>query len=174
MEEVIQKIQDQSSEKDLIIFRQSRDRLFLDLAIVALSFVGLIILFASSAIFPTVFLLIVVIIGLMVGLTVFASWYFTIYKITTIRVEYKSGLISKMEEEICLEDIQTVDTVQSLLGRLLNHGDIKIESAGNNTIILKNVHNAHNLAHQIATLSLHYNKTVEVKDDDVPFDKNYR
>ncbi len=162
----------QSGEKDLIIFRQSRDRLYLDLAIVALAFIGLCIMFYSSTFFNPIVLIILFFIIILVCITVYVSWYFTIFKITTIRVEYKSGLISKIEEEIALEDIQTVDTVQSLIGRLLNHGDIKIESAGNNIIILKNVHNAHNLAHQIATLSLNYNKSVEIDDDHVPFDKD--
>jgi uncharacterized membrane protein YdbT with pleckstrin-like domain len=159
----------QLQEQDLITFRQSKDRLYLDLVIVFLSFIGLSIMFVLSGLFPPIVLVAIFIIALFVGGTIFLTWYFTIYKITSIRIEYKSGIISKVEEEICLEDIQTVDAIQSLLGRLLNHGDIKIEAAGNNVIILKNVHNAHNLAHQIATLSLRYNKDVELGEEAEPF-----
>jgi uncharacterized membrane protein YdbT with pleckstrin-like domain len=161
----------QHNEKDLVIFRQSRDRLYLDLGIVLLSFIGLSIMFLVSALFPPIIILIIFAIAVFVGAVIYLTWYYTIYTITSIRIEYKSGIISKVEEEICLEDIQTVDAMQSLIGRLLNHGDIKIESAGNNIIVLKNVHNAHHLAHQIATLSLHYNKDVELKEDQTPFDQ---
>jgi len=161
----------QSGEKDLLIFRPSRRRLYIDVLIVILSCIGLVVLFALSPIsHPTVFLGLLLLI-ILVGGTVFLNWHFTVYRITTIRIEYTSGIIWRLGEEMCLEDIQTVDATQSLIGRIFNFGDVVVESAANNVIILKNVHNPDNLAHQIANLSLHFNKEVEVREDRVRFGK---
>lgn len=155
----------QAGEKDLLIFRQSKKRLYLDMIVVILACMGLGVLFLFSPISHFIVFLGLLLLAVLISSAVFVNWYFTIYKITTIRIEYSSGVIVRLDEEMCLEDIQTVDDVHTLIGRILNFGDVKIESAANNTIVLKNVHNADNLAHQIANLSLHYNKEVEVKEE---------
>jgi len=161
-------------EEDIRIFRQSRSRLYVDLLFVVLAFLGIGVLFSlSSLIQPYILTLIMVLILLaaFVGFAAFLNWYFTVYKITTIRIEYKSGIISKVEEEICLEDIQTVDAIQSFIGRFLGHGDIKVEAAGQNIIILKNVRHAHKIAHEITNLSIKYNKNSKPvnQEDTTPF-----
>lgn len=150
-------------EHELKVFRQSRIRLYLDLFFVLIAFLFIGVLFVLSSFFQLAILFILIVIAALVSLAVFINWYFTVYVITSVRVEYRSGIISKVEEEICLEDIQTVDTQQDIIGRIFDHGDIKIEAAGLNTIILKNVHHAHRLAHEIANLSLEYNKKTPIK-----------
>ena len=155
----------QVEEKDLLIIRQSKKRLYLDMAIVILACIGLGVLFLFSPISHFTVFLGLLLLAVLICSAVFVNWYFTVYKVTTIRIEYSSGVILKLQEEMCLEDIQTVDDEHTLIGRILNFGDVKIESAANNIIVLKNVHNADNLAHQIANLSLHYNKEVEVKEE---------
>ncbi|MCX6809838.1 MAG: PH domain-containing protein [Candidatus Berkelbacteria bacterium] len=162
------------SEQDIRVFRQSRSRLYTDLLFVVFAFLGIGILFSlSTLVQPYIWfvILILVVLTALVGFGAFLNWYSTVYKITTIRIEYKSGIISKVEEEICLEDIQTVDAIQNFIGRFLGHGDIKVEAAGQNIIILKNVRHAHKIAHEITNLSIKYNKNSKPvnQEDTTPF-----
>ena len=152
-----------SGEKILRRFRQSRIRLYMDLGFVLIAFVFLGIVFALSSLYNPIIIVILLFLAILLSGAVFTNWYFTVYIITSVRVEYQTGIIAKFEEEIALEDIQTVDTHQDIVGRIFDHGDISIESAGLNTIILKNVKHAHRLAHEIANLSLEYNKDVKLR-----------
>ena len=61
------------------------------------------------------------------GLT---SWWTSLHVITTERVIYRAGLISKQGKEIPLEVINDVAFKQSILERLFGTGDVVIESAG--------------------------------------------
>lgn len=158
--------QRKAGERELKIFRQCKDRLYLDYFFVFVGFGCIGILLGVTQLFQISYLVLILsVLALIVGLAVYLNWYFTIYVITTMRIEYRSGIISKMEEEISLDDIQSLDTKQDIIGRIFHYGDIYIESAGANLIILKNVHQAHRLAHEITTLSLEYNKNVKFKKD---------
>ncbi len=59
------------------------------------------------------------------------------------RVTYSSGVLSKLEKSIPLNQVQDVALYRPLLGRLLGYGDIYIESAGSKStrIIFLNVAN---------------------------------
>jgi len=165
MEQVREK---KPGEKELKIFRQSPIRLYIDLFFVVIAFCFIGVLFILSSFFQIILIAVLLVFAVLVAAAVYINWYFTVYTITSVRVEYQSGIIARFEEEIALEDIQTVDTHQDLIGRIFDHGDIMIEAAGNNTIILKNVHHAHHLAHEITNLSLQYNRNVKLK---LPRDK---
>jgi uncharacterized membrane protein YdbT with pleckstrin-like domain len=162
--------QRKAGERELKVFRQCKNRLYLDLSFVFLGFAFIGVLLGATQLFQITYLILILIVfALIVGFAVYINWYFTTYIITTMRVEYRSGIISKMEEEISLDDIQSIDTKQDIVGRIFHYGDIYIEAAGANLIILKNVHQAHRLAHEIATLSLEYNKNVKFKKDEEVF-----
>ena len=63
------------------------------------------------------------------GIT-YASWATINFVVTTDRVIYRSGVVSKHGIEIPLERINTVFFHQSILERILGTGDLGIESAG--------------------------------------------
>jgi uncharacterized membrane protein YdbT with pleckstrin-like domain len=63
------------------------------------------------------------------GLT-YARWSTTNFVITTDRLIYRHGVLSKKGIEIPLERVNTVFFSQSLLERMLGSGDLVIESAG--------------------------------------------
>ncbi len=57
-------------------------------------------------------------------------WYATLYVLTTERIVVRTGILSKSSVEIPLESINNVHFSQSLVERVLGHGDVLIESAG--------------------------------------------
>lgn len=58
------------------------------------------------------------------------SWWFTQHVITTERLIYRAGVVSKQGKEIPLEVINDVSFSQSLWERVIGSGDLMIESAG--------------------------------------------
>ncbi len=65
-----------------------------------------------------------------VGLIIFLYWLNTEYILTNKRVEWRSGIISEGTISIALEKIQNIVLKISIVGRIFNFGDIKIEPAG--------------------------------------------
>ncbi len=63
------------------------------------------------------------------GIT-YAKWTTTNFVVTTDRLIYRHGVLSKHGIEIPLERVNTVFFSQSLLERMLRSGDLVIESAG--------------------------------------------
>jgi uncharacterized membrane protein YdbT with pleckstrin-like domain len=63
------------------------------------------------------------------GLT-YARWVTTNFVVTTDRLIYRHGVLSKHGIEIPLERVNTVFFSQSILERMLGSGDLVIESAG--------------------------------------------
>jgi uncharacterized membrane protein YdbT with pleckstrin-like domain len=59
----------------------------------------------------------------------FVTWYSTYFVLTSDRVIYRSGVVRRRSREIPLERINTVTTTQTLFERLLQIGDVEIESA---------------------------------------------
>lgn len=60
----------------------------------------------------------------------YAKWATTNFVVTTDRIVYRRGVISKHGIEIPLERVNTVFFNQSIFERLLGAGDLTIESAG--------------------------------------------
>ena len=102
--------------------------------------------------------IVLVVIIILVDLGIFLNWRSTEYRLTTKRIESKSGLFSIAREEIYLEDIQSIDTKKSFMGIIFNFGDVIIEAAGHNSVTLVKVSNMKTIADQIADLSLQHAK----------------
>jgi membrane protein YdbS with pleckstrin-like domain len=78
--------------------------------------------------------------GLVVGLVAIAwavwlglkylQWRMTYFVVTSRRVIYRSGVISKRGVEIPLERINNINFHQRLIDRIIGAGDLDIESAG--------------------------------------------
>jgi uncharacterized membrane protein YdbT with pleckstrin-like domain len=60
----------------------------------------------------------------------YATWATTHFVVTTQRLIYRSGVLSKSGIEIPLERVNTVFFNQSVFERMLGFGDLAIESAG--------------------------------------------
>ena len=53
--------------------------------------------------------------------------------VTDHRVVHKTGFIKRKTFEIALDKIESVDVTQSIMGRLLNYGDVRINGVGEGT-----------------------------------------
>lgn len=53
--------------------------------------------------------------------------------VTNHRVVHKTGFIKRKTFEIALDKIESVDVTQTILGRLLNYGDVRINGVGEGT-----------------------------------------
>jgi membrane protein YdbS with pleckstrin-like domain len=53
--------------------------------------------------------------------------------VTNMRVVHKTGFIKRRTFEMSLDKVESVDVNQSILGRLLNYGDITIQGVGEGT-----------------------------------------
>src|SRR5262249_21977277 len=53
--------------------------------------------------------------------------------VTNHRVVHKTGFIKRRTFEIALDKIESVDVEQSILGRVLNYGDVRINGVGEGT-----------------------------------------
>jgi uncharacterized membrane protein YdbT with pleckstrin-like domain len=84
------------------------DPSWIDTAILVLALVLLVILFVSP----------------------FLSWLFTLFVLTTDRIITRTGVVAKSSKEIPLENINDITFNQSILERMVGAGDILVESAG--------------------------------------------
>jgi uncharacterized membrane protein YdbT with pleckstrin-like domain len=50
--------------------------------------------------------------------------------VTNMRVVHKTGFIKRRTFEMALDKIESVDVNQSILGRLLNYGDVTVNGVG--------------------------------------------
>ncbi|MGA7480647.1 PH domain-containing protein [Bradyrhizobium sp.] len=50
--------------------------------------------------------------------------------VTNLRVVHKSGFIQRRTFEISLDKVESVDVTQSIMGRILNYGDVTILGVG--------------------------------------------
>jgi uncharacterized membrane protein YdbT with pleckstrin-like domain len=70
----------------------------------------------------------------LVGLGVAASAWFrrwtTEIDVTDRRIVYKRGFIRRHTVEMNMDKVESVDVDQSILGRMLNYGDITIRGTG--------------------------------------------
>jgi len=53
--------------------------------------------------------------------------------VTNMRVVHKTGFIQRRTFEMALDKIESVDVDQSIMGRLLNYGDVRINGVGEGT-----------------------------------------
>ncbi|MBX9710925.1 MAG: PH domain-containing protein [Xanthobacteraceae bacterium] len=88
--------------------------------------------FTASAVFPP--LLIGVGVLAIIGIVlVFRAWFrrwTTEADVTTMRVIYKEGFISRQTFEMSLDKVESVDVTQSILGRIFDWGDVTVLGVG--------------------------------------------
>jgi membrane protein YdbS with pleckstrin-like domain len=63
----------------------------------------------------------------------FKAWFHrwtTETDVTNLRVVHKAGFIQRRTFEIALDKVESVDVNQSILGRILNYGDVTIKGIG--------------------------------------------
>jgi uncharacterized membrane protein YdbT with pleckstrin-like domain len=63
----------------------------------------------------------------------FTAWFHrwtTETDVTNLRVVHKSGFIKRRTFEMSLDKVESVDVNQSILGRILNYGDVTILGVG--------------------------------------------
>jgi uncharacterized membrane protein YdbT with pleckstrin-like domain len=53
--------------------------------------------------------------------------------VTNMRVVHKAGFIKRRTFEMSLDKVESVDVNQSILGRLMNYGDVTIQGVGEGT-----------------------------------------
>ena len=65
-----------------------------------------------------------------------AAWFHrwtTETDVTNMRVVHKTGFIKRRTFEMSLDKVESVDVNQSILGRLMNYGDVTIQGVGEGT-----------------------------------------
>ena len=60
--------------------------------------------------------------------------------VTNYRVVFKIGILNIYTEELSNEKIESVSVRQSILGRLLNYGDILFSGTGTSKLIFKKIY----------------------------------
>ena len=82
---------------------------------------------SDFALFPSLGLAVV---ALLFFLVRYAQWLTTDFVLTTDRLIYRKGVLSRQGREIPLERLNDVSYRQTLFQRLMNAGDLLVESAG--------------------------------------------
>jgi uncharacterized membrane protein YdbT with pleckstrin-like domain len=106
---------------------------------------GLIILAIAAAIFvaarqvpkfETPIDIIAVAVAALAGLLILRAWFHlwgTEIAVTDHRLIYKTGIIRRRTLEMNLDQIESVEVEQSILGRVLGYGDIAVHGTGEGT-----------------------------------------
>ena len=72
------------------------------------------------------------------------------------KLRYETGLASKSTRIIQLPKVQDVRVIQSIMQRILNVGDVSIETAGENSrLVVENLDGPQQLAEQLTDASAH-------------------
>jgi uncharacterized membrane protein YdbT with pleckstrin-like domain len=59
--------------------------------------------------------------------------------VTNLRVVHKTGFIKRRTFEMSLDKVESVDVYQSILGRILNYGDVKVRGVGEGAETIKTI-----------------------------------
>jgi uncharacterized membrane protein YdbT with pleckstrin-like domain len=68
--------------------------------------------------------------GLVLVAHTWFKWWTTEMAVTDRRVVYKTGFIRRKTTEMHMDKIESVDVNQSILGRILDYGDVEIRGVG--------------------------------------------
>ncbi|MGY2810708.1 PH domain-containing protein [Bradyrhizobium sp. USDA 4506] len=71
-----------------------------------------------------------------------AAWFHrwtTETDVTNFRVVHKSGFIKRRTFEMSLDKVESVDVNQSIMGRLLNYGDVTIRGVGEGSETIRTI-----------------------------------
>jgi uncharacterized membrane protein YdbT with pleckstrin-like domain len=72
----------------------------------------------------------VALVGLLWGLVHYVELMTSEFAVTTSRLIFKVGLISRYTTELLLSKVESIGVQQGLMGRLLNHGDLTVTGTG--------------------------------------------
>jgi uncharacterized membrane protein YdbT with pleckstrin-like domain len=78
-------------------------------------------------------LALILVFGLLTLIFAIHAWwqsFTTEIAVTTSRVIYKSGFIQRHTAEMNMDKVESVDVIQSLLGRILGYGTVDIKGTG--------------------------------------------
>ena len=78
-------------------------------------------------------------VGIVIFLTMTVRRYSTERALTNRRVVQKKGLIKRETESISLRTIEETSLSQSVMGRLLGYGSVRLAGTGRDEIILKDI-----------------------------------
>ena len=67
------------------------------------------------------------------------QWWVTEIAVTNRRVIYKKGLIRRQTNEMNMDKVESVQIDQSILGRMLDYGDVTILGTGEGFEALRNI-----------------------------------
>ena len=81
----------------------------------------------------------VFIIGIIIFIKMMINKWTTERVLTDSRYIQKTGWIARDTEEISIYKIEEVDLSQSILGRILGYGSIRISGTGSGNIVLKSI-----------------------------------
>jgi len=73
---------------------------------------------------------VVALVGLLWGLVHYVELMTSEFAVTTSRLIFKVGLISRYTTELLLSKVESIGVQQGLMGRLLNHGDLTVTGTG--------------------------------------------
>src|SRR6202011_6150644 len=59
--------------------------------------------------------------------------------VTNMRVVHKTGFIKRRTFEMSLDKVESVDVNQSILGRILNYGDVTVRGVGEGAETIENI-----------------------------------
>jgi uncharacterized membrane protein YdbT with pleckstrin-like domain len=112
-----------------------------------LAWIVAIVLFAVSRQSDIYSIMIVCLFG--AGLVALAALYWTIKgwfhrfttetDVTNLRVVHKTGFIKRRTFEMALDKVESVDVDQTILGRILNYGDVTIRGVGEGIETIKTI-----------------------------------
>jgi len=67
------------------------------------------------------------------------TWWGTEIAVTNLRVVYKTGVVSRQTNEMNMDKVESVQVDQSIVGRLLDYGAVRIVGTGEGVEKLLNV-----------------------------------
>lgn len=144
-------------QKEEIVFevRPSIAILFYYLLLILLAVAGLIIIFSRIEAYMFYVIIGIAVVGAFIAAAIIMNWYMTTYRLTTKRVESKSGILGFHEEEISLDDVQHVDVKRTFPGMILNYGSVLVHAAGSNANVeFTNISNPKMMANKIEDLAI--------------------
>jgi uncharacterized membrane protein YdbT with pleckstrin-like domain len=89
-----------------------------------------------------VFLSLAAVVALAALYWTFTAWFHrwtTETDVTNLRVVHKTGFIKRRTFEMSLDKVESVDVNQSILGRILNYGDVTVRGVGEGGEIIKTI-----------------------------------
>jgi len=77
------------------------------------------------------------------------QWWVTEIAVTNRRIIYKKGLVRRQTNEMNMDKIESVQIDQSILGRMLDYGDVKLLGTGEGFETLRTIANPIELRNSI-------------------------